>query len=154
VLWSRLLEKYSRIRELLIYVCDRAIDEPSAEIHEQEIGHIVFGRAKDYDTSADNIVRVTASQARKKLGLYFDSEGISEPVILEIPTGQYRPAFRKREGEAPVLVVEPPEQRVRRTLAGYRRVVVALTITSLVLCALVVWGGLKLRMSCDFSVFF
>lgn len=146
VLWSRHLEKYSRIRDLLIYVCERALNDPSAEIHEQEIGLNVFGRAEDYDTSADNIVRVTASQARKKLAQYFDSEGVSEPVTFEIPTGQYKPVFRKREGEVPVLVAESADQQARRTLAGYRRAVVALTITSAVLCTLVVWGGLKLRM--------
>jgi hypothetical protein len=61
--------------------------EESAEIHEQEIGHKVFGRGPDYDTNADNVVRVTASQVRKKLEQYFSLEGASEPVVLEIPKG-------------------------------------------------------------------
>src|SRR5437773_931111 len=70
ILWSRQFEKSARLREFLQYVCDR----PPAEIHEQQIGHRVFGRAADYDTSQDNIVRVTASQARRKLEQYFASE--------------------------------------------------------------------------------
>jgi hypothetical protein len=145
VLWSRHLEKYSRIRELLIYVCERALNEPSVEIHEQEIGHNVFNRAEEYDTSADNIVRVTASQARKKLAKYFDSEGSSEPIILEIPTGQYKPVFRKRELPDPVLVPESPEQRLNRSLVRYRRAVIILAFASLALCTLLIWGGMKLR---------
>src|ERR1700675_4649473 len=93
VLWSRLIEKSVRIRDLLVYVSDRLLQDPAAEIHEQEIGHKVFGRDADYDTGADNIVRVTASQARKKLEQYFASEGAGEPIILEIPKGQYAPVF-------------------------------------------------------------
>jgi hypothetical protein len=36
ILWSRSVEKSVRIREFLNYVCDRALLEPSAEIHEQD----------------------------------------------------------------------------------------------------------------------
>lgn len=67
VLWSPQIAKASRIREFLEYVCEQALQNPSAEIHEQEIGYRVFGRSPDYDTAVDNVVRVTASQARKKL---------------------------------------------------------------------------------------
>src|SRR5205085_7497335 len=88
VLWSRPLERSGRLREFLTYVCDRSLNEPGAEIHEQEIGEQVFGRPRGYDTTQDNIVRVTASQARKKIDQYFAQEGLSEPVILEIPKGQ------------------------------------------------------------------
>src|SRR5947209_12491100 len=96
VLCSRQLEKSGRIRELLTYVCESAFTDEPVEIHEQEIGVRVFGRPEGYDTNHDNIVRVTASQARRKLDQYFASEGASEPVILEIPKGQYSPVFRER----------------------------------------------------------
>src|SRR5437763_435700 len=84
VLWSRPIEKSARIRDLLTYVCERTFDDPAAEVHEQEIGHKVFGRPADYDTALDNVVRVTASQARKKLEQYFATDGVTEPVVLEI----------------------------------------------------------------------
>src|SRR5579883_227574 len=75
VVWSRGFEKSARMRDFLTYVCNRALEDPSAEIHEQEIGCAVFERAAGYDTSADNIVRVNASQVRKKLETYFAGEG-------------------------------------------------------------------------------
>jgi hypothetical protein len=99
VLWSRPLEKSGRLREFLTYVCERSIVEPGIEIHEQEIGEQVFGRPIGYDTTQDNIVRVTASQARKKIEQYFAQDGATEPVILEIPKGQYTPVFREREAD-------------------------------------------------------
>jgi hypothetical protein len=119
VMWSRRIEKSTRIREFLTFICDRAMREPSAEIHEQEIGCHVFGRPAEYDTTADNIVRVTASQARKKLEQYFSGEGAAEPLILEIPKGQYAPVFRERTqplGEtAGVAEPEPQPAAVPRS---------------------------------------
>src|SRR5690348_11508015 len=71
VLWSPQIEKSTRIRDLLTYLCERTFEEPAAEIHEQEIGQRVFGRPPAYETAVDNVVRVTVSQARKKLEQYF-----------------------------------------------------------------------------------
>ena len=142
VLWSHQIEKSGRIRDFLLYVCERALQEPSVEIHEQEIGYRVFGRNENYDTSADNIVRVTASQARKKLDQYFASEGASEPTILEIPKGKYTPAFIER-GPAVAEIATQPEHRPH--LSMYRRAVFMLAACVLMLGTLAVWQGVRLR---------
>jgi hypothetical protein len=105
---SRYLAKSARLRDLLIYVSDRVLNESACEIHEQEIGHHVFGRPADYDTGVDNIVRVHASTLRKRLEQYFAEEGAAEPLILEIPKGNYAPVFRKRESLAPPVPEPPP----------------------------------------------
>ena len=64
-------------------------------------------------------MRVTASQARKKLEQYFAADGASEPVVLEIPKGQYTPVFRERiapieapDGAAPAVRVVWPSRVV------------------------------------------
>jgi hypothetical protein len=98
---SRYIAKSVRLHDLLAYLCDRVINEGAAEIHEQEVGHAVFGRPKDYDTALDNIVRVHASTLRKRLEQFFAEEGIEEPLVVEIPKGNYAPLFRER------AVVEP-----------------------------------------------
>jgi hypothetical protein len=104
VVSSRAFEKSTRMRDLLAYVCSRALDEGAVDIREHEIGCAVFGRSDDYDTGEDNIVRVNASQVRKKLEAHFASEGAGEPVILELPKGRYVPAFRER----PDAEISPP----------------------------------------------
>jgi len=81
---------------MFIYVCDRVLDHEVDEIHEQEVGRRVFGRPADYDTSADNTVRVHASMLRKRVNQYFANEGLSEPVVIEIPRGNYAPVFHER----------------------------------------------------------
>lgn len=96
VLSSQEFGASARIRAFLAFVCDRALNDSSVQLHEQEIGRRVFGRGADYDTTSDNVVRVTACQARKKLERFFSLEGLREPCILEIPRGQYTPVFRER----------------------------------------------------------
>src|SRR4051794_13009650 len=84
---SRYVNRSARLRDLLLYLAGRVLDEDATEIHEQEVGHSVFGRPKDYDTSSDNIVRVHASTLRRRLEQYFAAEGAGEPLIIEIPKG-------------------------------------------------------------------
>src|SRR3954447_19888829 len=130
VLWSRYLEKAGRIRELLTYVCEASFANPAADIHEQEIGEQVFGKPAGYETTQDNIVRVTASQARKKLDKYFAAEGSLEPIVLEIPKGQYMPMFRERtlETGAVALAPAPPDRRPLYILGGLCAVLLASVI--------------------------
>lgn len=68
----------------------------------------MFERARDYDTMRDNIVRVHASTLRKRLEQYFAGEGANEPLILEIPRGNYAPVFRTRELAQEMPRREPP----------------------------------------------
>jgi hypothetical protein len=42
------------------------------------------------------LVRVQVSQLRKKLQEYFSEEGRDEPLVIEIPKGNYVPVFRPR----------------------------------------------------------
>lgn len=84
---SRYISKSARLKELLLYLCDRVLEGSATEIHEQEVGSRVFGREPDYDTAADNIVRVNASLLRKRLEQYFATEGAAEPFVIEIPKG-------------------------------------------------------------------
>ncbi|MGH9589458.1 MAG: hypothetical protein ACRD25_03645, partial [Terracidiphilus sp.] len=82
---SAQLKRAARAREFLFYVGTKALKEGCTDIHEQEIGHAVFGRDPDYETSLDNIVRVSATDLRKRIDGYFATEGADEPLIFEIP---------------------------------------------------------------------
>jgi hypothetical protein len=76
-----------RLHDFLLFVGRRALKEGCEQIPEQEIGTEVFDRPNGYDTSADNIVRVNATELRKRIETYFETEGAEEPLILEIPRG-------------------------------------------------------------------
>jgi hypothetical protein len=117
-------------------VTEHALANPEIPVHEQEIGHRLFERRADYDTSSDNIVRVTASQVRRKLDEYFSGDGISEALILEIPRGQYTPVFRERDpkmdgaGTAGEQFSQPIDPTwLRAAIAALLIVVVCLSVT-------------------------
>jgi len=92
-------QKAKRLRDLLLYLGERAIESPNCILREQEIGVDVLGRRPDYDTSHDTLVRVQVSQLRKKLQEHFNGEGRHEPLVIEIPKGSYVPVFRPRTDE-------------------------------------------------------
>ena len=89
-------QKSKRLRDLLLFLGQRSLQDPYCTLREQEIGVEVFGRPPDYDTSHDTLVRVHVSQLRKKLQEYFLAEGRKEPLVIEIPKGSYVPVFRPR----------------------------------------------------------
>jgi hypothetical protein len=100
VLASVQLRRSARLRELLLYIGQRSLVDNCDQLHEQEIGCRVFGRPEGYDTSVDTIVRVNATELRKRVDAYFESEGLHESLIMEIPRGSYIPVFRPRSIDA------------------------------------------------------
>lgn len=109
ILTSPQLKRATRLREFLLFVGQRSIRDGLEQIHEQEIGANVFGRPSNYDTSLDNIVRVNASELRKRIEDYFATDGAAEPLVMEIPRGSYKPVFRQRTVERanePIHTVE------------------------------------------------
>jgi hypothetical protein len=110
VVASPQLRRAARMREFLLFVGQRTLKDGSEQIHEQEIGCEVFGRPLSYDTSVDNIVRVNATDLRKRIEEYFATDGALEPLVLEIPRGSYKPVFRARAVEAAPHPVPEPQQ--------------------------------------------
>jgi hypothetical protein len=69
---------------------------------EYEIAVTVLGRPPSFDPKTDPIVRVSIAAVRHRLQAYFESEGRSESLRLEVPKGLYRAVFStRRTGEAP-----------------------------------------------------
>ena len=103
------LKRATRLKEFLYYVGKKSIKEGLSDIHEQEIGQAVFGRKDSYDTSQDNIVRVSATELRRRVEAYFAAEGKDEPLIFDIPRGSYSPVFRWRAEIPPTEAAKAAE---------------------------------------------
>jgi hypothetical protein len=106
---SAQLRRSARLQELLVFLVKRSLDEGCDRLHEQEIGARIFNRPDSYDTSVDNIVRTNVSDLRRRIEAYFNSEGASEKLLVEIPRGSYIPVFRYRTA-APDLSASVPAQ--------------------------------------------
>lgn len=106
---SAQLRRSARLQELLFFLVKRSLDEGCERLHEQEIGARIFNRPDSYDTSVDNIVRTNVSDLRKRIEAYFNSEGTSEKLLVEIPRGSYIPVFRSRIVEPDLSASTPPQ---------------------------------------------
>src|SRR5580658_6231876 len=105
----------ARLRDFLLYVGRQSLKEGCPEIHEQEIGAKVFGRPISYDRSADNIVRVNATELRKRIESYFESNAAHEPLVFEIPRGAYRLVFRRRPAGQPTDAAQVQAESVHKS---------------------------------------
>jgi hypothetical protein len=111
---SQQFSRSARLRDFLLYVGRQSLKHGCPEIHEQEIGARVFGRPDSYDRASDNIVRVNATELRKRIESYFAVDGAHEPLIFEIPRGAYKPVFRWRAAavrELPAKATQTPAQQ-------------------------------------------
>jgi len=108
IVHSPTFARSERLGTLLTYICDMAFKGREAEINEQKIGQAVFGRAQDYDSAVDGIVRSQASRLRQRLELYFQQEGADEPVRIVIPRGGYVPVFESQTAFSPSQSVGNP----------------------------------------------
>jgi hypothetical protein len=132
-----------RLREILLFLCDRVLTDPAHPPREAEIGVAVFGRGDDFDPGVDPLVRVQTSQLRKRLKAYFAGEGASEPLVIEIPKGAYAPAFRERAALEPPAD-EPEEDEDVPPRTSSRAALVAAGVL-LVACAVLAVQNLQLR---------
>jgi hypothetical protein len=62
-------------------------------LRERMLGAEMFGRPIDYDTGNDAVVRVKASEVRKRLNQYYQSLSVPPTVQIELPAGSYAPQF-------------------------------------------------------------
>lgn len=112
---SRSLGRSQLLSDFLLYIVERSIQGRHGEITEQQIGVAVFGRAEDYNSNDDNIVRSYARKLRKRIDDYYASEGREETLRLEIPRGGYTPIFAEHTSPSviapdPSLYIEPLEK--------------------------------------------
>ena len=97
-----------RSQQFLQHIVDKALAGHGDELKERSLGVELFGRDPSYDTGEDAIVRVTASDVRKRLSQFYSS---TESVHrIDLNAGSYTPEFR-------ILPAHDPDQfLVQQTL--------------------------------------
>jgi hypothetical protein len=115
-----------RYPALLRHVVYATLDGHIGDLKERTLGIEVFGRAPDYDTSADPVVRFSASEVRKRLAQYYHEQADRTRLQIELPLGSYVPQFLLRIADPPTVpgvittnatspnVTSPGRRRARR----------------------------------------
>src|ERR1039457_5788493 len=105
--------------QLLRYLVTRSLAGEAT--NEYAIGVDIFGRPESFDPREDSIVRTEATRLRQKLRQYYQSEGQSGRLRIELPLRSYTPVFVTRDpgmsangGELQEVSPPPPSRDKRR----------------------------------------
>jgi hypothetical protein len=102
----------ARSGQFLQYVVDQSIAGHFDSLKERLIGVELFGRSPSYDTGEDAIVRVTASDVRKRLLQHYGMNGASSEFRVSLPLGSYVPEIVQDKPAGPNLLdsVDEPQE--------------------------------------------
>lgn len=98
-----------RYPTFLRFIVERTLDGDSGCLKERTLGIDVFGRAADYDTNFDHVVRSTAAEVRKRLAQYYQEPEHNDEIRIELLPGSYIPHFRRPQSA--VVLAAATEQR-------------------------------------------
>lgn len=136
-----------RSQDFLRYVVERTLDGQAESLKERTIGIDVFGRSAEYDPSNDATVRVKAGEVRKRLGLYYATEGQQEEIRIDLPAGTYVPEFVRVDVPAPAQQPKPADSASDVVSKARRRPSLALLLSAVAVIVIIVGivAWIKLR---------
>lgn len=153
ILASPLFSQSKRYAPFLRYVVEKTLDGQEDTLKERILGVEIFGRAPDYDSNNEPVVRVTAGEVRKRIAQYYHHAAHQNELWIDLPTGTYVAQFRRAPAneehdaaaEPPVLHAEhpvPPDvdivpvvEAAERVRSPRRRLAVAILVVLAVLAS-------------------
>jgi len=102
-----------RSAQFLRYIVEQALAGHLDSMKERLIGVELFGRSPSYDTGNDAIVRVTASDVRKRLLQHYGKYAAAFDVRIALPLGSYVPEFHYEPGSHQHLASDPIASQIQ-----------------------------------------
>jgi hypothetical protein len=112
-----------RFPSFLRFIVEQTLSGQADPLKERTLGIEIFGRAVDYDTASDPIVRVTAAEIRKRIAQYYQEPGHENELRILLPAGSYIPQFvwpQAKEESPSAPATEPKEPVVSPTTTRER----------------------------------
>jgi hypothetical protein len=97
-----------RSAQFLEYIVHQSALGNTDGLKERVIGMELFGRMPSYDTGEDAIVRVTASDVRKRLLQHYSRTGDSSEFRISLPPGRYVPELVRNNLPGLDVLTPPP----------------------------------------------
>jgi TolB-like protein len=127
-----------RRQRFLEYIVNETLAGRGDRLKGYNIAVEVFDRPETFDPTTDPLVRIEAARLREKLREYYDTDGLADPVRIDLPKGTYTPhiAFRSEASS-----IAPPDRvsSAARTEPRSRKTVWAAALAVLLLLA--AFGG-------------
>ena len=88
-----------RRQRFLEYIVNETLAGRGERLKGYNVALEVFDRPETFDANVDPIVRIEAARLRDKLREYYDAEGQSDPIRIDLPKGSYTPEIEFRDAE-------------------------------------------------------
>ena len=97
-------------RNLLNYLAGKSLAGDADSLKEYTVGLDVFSKPSSYDPRQESVVRMHMARLRQKLAEYYRTEGVDDPVIVDVPKGGFKVTFDLKPlppepGAAPAPVI-------------------------------------------------
>lgn len=96
------------LSRFLSHVVEHSLLPDGVALKEYTLGVDVFGRGGDFDPRLDTIVRTHARRLRARLDEYYQGQGCTDPIAIEMPKGHYQPVVRWSTAPAAFQVPAAP----------------------------------------------
>ena len=83
-------------RNLFNYLADKSLAGEAQNLKEYTVGLDVFGKPASYDPRQESVVRMHVGRLRQKLAEYYRTEGVDDPIIVDLPKGGFALTFDAR----------------------------------------------------------
>ena len=101
ILGNKLFANSPKKSRFLEFVCEQTFIGNGEKLNEYQIGVEVYERGVEFDPQKDPIVRVQAYEIRRLLKRYYEQDGKTSAIRMDLPAGHYVPVFaRNSEYEA------------------------------------------------------
>ena len=94
VLHSKTFSRSRSLQDFLTFIVTQSL-EPDQNLKEYRIGVDALKRGGTFDPAENSIVRVQAHRLRAKLADYYQHEGQTEDVRIDLEPGSYTPVIRE-----------------------------------------------------------
>jgi len=101
ILTSDAFAQSQRRQRFLSYIVTEMLAGRGERLKAYTVAIDVFDREKSFDSAANPLVRIEASRLRDKLRVYYVSDGVHDPIRIDLPKGSYAPLIEFRAAAPP-----------------------------------------------------
>jgi hypothetical protein len=121
ILQSRVFRTSEVLRHLFGYLAGKSLDGTADSLKEYTIGLDALGKPASFDPRQESVVRMHTARLRQKLAEYYRTEGIEDPIIVDMPKGGFRVTFEPRPVAAPPVIALPAPVVLSDTGRSWRK---------------------------------
>ena len=97
ILKSGPFQQSQRRQRFLEYIVNETLAGRGERLKGYNVALEVFDRPETFDPAVDPLVRIEAARLRDKLREYYEADGRSDPIRIDLPKGSYTPQIEFRQ---------------------------------------------------------